>query len=235
MAQALVPAAPGLIPAHVGLLRIPVVQTHYEYMPRRRLPHEYPEGKWLFVTCDLHGSLPQARYPPANKLISGEAFVWMDRYPDGTRKGPMYLKVESVARTVISCLYRGVDLGHYDLGSWVLMANHMHVLLFPRIGPSKLLRAFKGTSAREADRILNRTGEPFWQGESYDHWVRNDMELARIRGYTENNPVKAGLVLRPEDYLWSSASAGMSPAVLLNAHNGPFGLCAGGTSARATR
>jgi len=40
---------------------------------------------------------------------------------------------------------------------------------------------------------LGRTGEPFWQKESYDHWVRNQAEFLRIKAYIENNPVKAGL------------------------------------------
>src|SRR4051794_28773542 len=61
---------------------------HYTVMlnSRRRLPHVYPEGKWLFPTWHLHGSLPQTRYPPPGKLSAGEAFVWMDRYLDTTRK-----------------------------------------------------------------------------------------------------------------------------------------------------
>ena len=181
------------------------------FVPRRRLPHQYPQGKWLFVTWHLHGSLPHAKYPPANKLSAGQSFVWMDRYLDTTRTGPMYLRQERIAKAVLECMRRGVELAHYDLGAWALMSNHVHVLLLPRIEPSRLLCSLKGASAREANRILSRTGEPFWQAESYDHWVRNDVELARITRYIENNPVKAGVVARPEDYPWSSASAGMSP------------------------
>ena len=49
-------------------------------------------------------------------------------------------------------------------------------------------------------------GQPFWQKESYDHWVRDSAELERIRHYIEQNPVKAGLVSRPQDYPWLSAS-----------------------------
>jgi len=41
---------------------------------------------------------------------------------------------------------------------------------------------------------------------SYDHTVRDDRESDRIKGYIENNPVKAGLVANAEDYLWSSAA-----------------------------
>ena len=49
---------------------------------RRRLPHCYPPGKWLFLTWHLHDSLPHALYPPGHKLSDGRAFVWMDRYLD---------------------------------------------------------------------------------------------------------------------------------------------------------
>jgi len=102
---------------------------------RRRLPHRYPPGKWLFLTWHLHGSLPQARYPPAHKLSAGRAFVWMDRYLDTTRDGPMYLHRQEVAQIVVESLKRGVELGHYDLRAYVVMANHVHVLLLPKVAP----------------------------------------------------------------------------------------------------
>lgn len=63
----------------------------------------------------------------------------------------------------------------------------------------------KGNTAREANRVLGRTGEPFWQKESYDHWVRDPAELERIRRYVEHNPVKAGLVREEGEFPWSSA------------------------------
>ena len=53
--------------------------------------------------------------------------------------------------------------------------------------------------------MLGRTGEAFWQKESYDHWVQNPSEFQKIRMYIEANPVKAGLVRHPQDYPWSSA------------------------------
>ena len=171
----------------------------------RRLPHHHPEGKWLFVTWHLHGSLPQARYPPRDKLSAGAAFVCMDRYLDTTRLGPMYLAQEPLAHIVVASLNRGTLLGHYELGAYAVMSNHVHMLLLPRISPSKLLQSLKGATAWEANRILGRTGETFWQAESYDHWVRDEKEWERIAAYIENDPVKAGLVTRAEDYRWSSA------------------------------
>jgi len=190
---------------------------------RRRLPHHYPEGQWLFLTWHLHGSLPQALYPPPDKISAGQAFVWIDRYLDTTRQGPMYIRQARIAQIVVDSLRRGVELGHYSLRAWVVMANHVHVLLLPKVAPSRLLQSLKGYTVREANRALGRTGEPFWQAESYDHWVRDQQELEKIVTYIECNPVKAGLVGRTQDYRWSSAAPGAETS-----------LGAAGTSACAT-
>jgi len=78
------------------------------------------------------------------------------------------------------------------------MANHGHVLLTPHMEIKKVTKAIKSYSARKANQILARTGEPFWQDESYDHWIRKDEEINRIIRYIEWNPVKACLVERIE-------------------------------------
>ena len=177
---------------------------------RRRLPHEYPPGKALFLTWHLHGSLPSSLYPPLGKRSSGEIFVWMDRYLDTTRLGPMFLKHEAVARCVVKAIQRGADeLGQYELDAYVVLSNHVHMLAQPRTAPNRFMKSLKGFTAREANRILGRTGQPFWQAESFDHWVRNSGEHARIQTYIEENPVKAGLVQCTEDYRWSSAYRGV--------------------------
>ena len=102
--------------------------------------------------------------------------------------------------------YGSQQLGYYDWDACVVMANHVHLLAWPKAPPPKLLRSLKSYTGREANKLLGRAGESFWQKESYDHWVRNDDELRRIRVYIEQNPVKAGLVTKAEDYPWSSAA-----------------------------
>jgi len=97
------------------------------------------------------------------------------------------------------------QLSYYDLHAFVVMANHVHLLVQPRISPSRFLQTVKGYTARAANRLLAREGQPFWQAESYDHWVRDERESYRIKAYIENNPVRAGLVVSAEDYPWSSA------------------------------
>src|SRR5580700_4323026 len=58
---------------------------------------------------------------------------------------------------------------------------------------------------RSANLILGRTGEAFWQDESFDHRVRDEAELDRIADYVEYNPVSAGLAANPHAWDWSSA------------------------------
>lgn len=129
----------------------------------------------------------------------------MDRVSDRARTGPLFLRQDAIANVVANSLLRGVELGHYELGAFVIMANHVHALLLPKIEVSKLMGSLKGFTARAANRLLGRTGTPFWQKESYDHWVRDETEWKRITRYIENNPVKAGLVSTAEAYRWSSA------------------------------
>lgn len=175
-------------------------------MPFRRLPHLYPEGRWIFLTWHLHGVTRPSDFPPPNKPLSGEAFVLMDRKLDAASSGAKFLIREEIAAIVVQALREGEELGYYALAAWVIMSNHVHVLLLPRVPVSRLMKSLKGYTARHANRLLGRTGTPFWQKESYDHWVRNDEEWNRIAAYIENNPVKAGLVSSPEKYKWSSAT-----------------------------
>jgi REP-associated tyrosine transposase len=176
----------------------------------RRLPHIVGEGEALFITWHLFGSLPSERYPPPRKMNSGEAFVWMDQYLD--QKSTGWLKKAEVAGVVEDAIR------DYDPHAYVIMPNHVHLLITPTIPLPKLMQAIKGRSAREANRLIGVSGKPFWQQESYDHLVRNPEEFRRIERYIENNPVKAGLAPTPEKYRWSSAWwRGLQPAATASA------------------
>ena len=173
---------------------------------QRRLPHWRPDGRPLFLTWRLHDSLPRHRFFPASSLSAGKAFVAMDRLLDQARTGPLYLARPEIASLVVEAILEGRDpLGHYDLHAFVVMANHVHLLITPAVPVPGLLQRLKGTTARRANQMLSLTGRAFWQEESFDRWVRDEREFQRIRAYIEENPVRAGLVTAPEDYPWSSA------------------------------
>ncbi len=169
---------------------------------RRRLPHVYPEGRWLFLTWCLHGALRTDEFAPPGKVSAREAFRLMDRRLDAARGAVLG---DKVAALVEEALKVGAEWGRYELGPFVIMPNHVHTLILPKMEVARLMQSLKGYTAREANRLLNRAGQPFWQKESYDHWVRDGDEFLRIAAYIERNPVRAGLAASPQAYRWSSA------------------------------
>jgi putative transposase len=147
----------------------------------RRLPHWDLVGEPLFVTFRLHGSLPAGRAFPPALLTDGSAFAVMDGFLDGADSGPRYLSMPEIADLVVACLRDGEQRFHrYELHSFVVMPNHVHMLVTPSVIAAKWLGPLKGFTAHEANRILGRTGT-FWQQESYDHVVRSDTGLERVR------------------------------------------------------
>jgi len=164
----------------------------------RRLPHWHPPDAEFFVTWRLYGSLP--------KGAPAMAFADRDRCLDRGSFGPLWMKDPRVADCVAQVLRSGAaERQLYELAAWVVMANHVHVLMRPLVPLHKALMNTKSASARAANLILKRTGEPFWQDESWDRWMRNDRERAGVIRYIEENPLSAGLVDAPEDWPWSSA------------------------------
>jgi REP element-mobilizing transposase RayT len=171
----------------------------------RRLPHWDPEDAAIFVTWRLHGSFP-APPPEWDRLPPGKRFVAEDDALANSSTGPHYLRIPAVAEVVANALkYRANTLHLYDLRAWVIMSNHVHMLIDPHAPIPRITGAIKSYSAKQANIILDRTGQSFWALESYDRWVRRPEEFEKIVRYIEYNPVKAGIVTKPEDYRWSSA------------------------------
>jgi REP element-mobilizing transposase RayT len=111
-----------------------------------------------------------------------------------------------IAVIVANAIRNGVTRGLYELNAWVVMPNHVHLLILPLVPVPTITRWLKGSTAHNANQILKRTGSPFWQAESYDHYVRDQREFIRITNYIESNPGAAGLVSSPELWPYSSAS-----------------------------
>jgi REP element-mobilizing transposase RayT len=167
------------------------------------------EATYLFVTWRLADSLPPFRRPQpcaGSPPSAGRAFLDLDREMDKAASGPIWLQDTRVARAVADALLYGETGRHfYKLRAWVVMPNHVHVLLRPETPLPVITRWLKGSTARQANLILGRTGKVFWQDESYDHRVRDEEELNRIVRYVEYNPVSAGLTASPCEWPWSSA------------------------------
>jgi REP element-mobilizing transposase RayT len=195
---------------------------------RGYLPHVKREGASFFVTFRLADSLPkevllQFEQENAERLRRLADFAKrgetindseeevkrvfhrkIERYLD-RGAGSCHLRRPEIADLVANAM-RHFHESRYLLHDWVVMPNHVHAIVWPM--PNHLLgdilKSWKQFSSRRAKRILVMGEEPFWQPESYDHWIRDEEEKARIARYIQNNPVTAGLCARPEDWRWSS-------------------------------
>ena len=122
----------------------------------------------------------------------------------------------------------------FELWAWVIMPEHVHLVLCPHEGVAMrqilwhlkkplsdrvlehVRRDCPGFLPRMADVQPNgRTSYRFWQrGGGYDRNLRSVKDTHEKIRYVHGNPVRRGLVLRPEDWPWSSASdwLGLRPA-----------------------
>ncbi len=211
----------------------PAVESALSYRPsyRRHLPHYQPAGAILFVTFRLAGSLPREKALSLmeevdywkgvleNPDITPERrqetldmlqrlFDKWDDALDAANHEPRWLRNPDVASLVTDSIrYRDGKL--YDLYTFCVMPNHVHLVFRPLKGEDGIpyslpfiLMGLKGYTGKKANVILGRKGI-FWQRESYDKVVRDEEALLRTIEYVLNNPVKAGLVRRWEDWPWS--------------------------------
>jgi REP element-mobilizing transposase RayT len=209
----------------------------YKFFYQRHLPHYQPEDATLFITFRLANSIPQVvigqlnaeaervdavlskianRHERAEQayLEQRKLFAKWDTALDAAQSGPTWLKDQRIAALLSESLHYP-DTREYELIVFCIMPNHGHLVCSPlkdihQVAQplQKIMHSLKGRSARKANLILARSGK-FWQHENYDHVVRNEAELKRIVRYVVNNPVKAGLVDKPEDWKWTYSKYGM--------------------------
>jgi REP element-mobilizing transposase RayT len=202
---------------------------------RGYLPHVKREGASYFVTFRLGDSLPKSvlfkiqreRAESRARLSAQESalqkngvaistgdelrkierdyFRKMEEYLD-KGFGECCLRRPDIAGMVSGAL-KFFEGERYLLKAWVVMPTHVHVVIWPMLNHilSAILRSWKTYTGREANKLLNRSGQSFWQPEAYDHWVRNEVEHERCCRYVITNPVKAGLCKSPAEWQWSSA------------------------------
>jgi len=196
------------------------------------LPHWRQQGATYFVTFRLADSMPQEKlqqwldereawlkanpepHAPEQRLEYHERFParfqqWLD-----ANYGSCVLEIPEV-KTIVENALRHFDGDRYRLGEFVVMPNHVHVLVTP-LGKhtlSEILHSWKSFTAKEivkveaASRRLNNSaiktrdasstaeaasrrleGSRVWQKESFDHIVRSPDQLDRIVQYIRDNP-----------------------------------------------
>lgn len=122
---------------------------------------------------------------------------------------------------------------HCSVHAYVLMTNHVHLLVTPAEAAS-LARFMRSLGQRYVQRFNRRHGRSgtLWEGRFRSGLVQSDRYLLACHRYIERNPVRAGMVATPADYPWSShrSNALGAPSRILSPH--PLYEALGATAAR---
>jgi len=105
----------------------------------------------------------------------------------------------------------------YELLAWCIMPNHVHVLIDPVESLAKIVQSWKSYTGRwalrkNAELGLGVPGGKLWMRDYWDRYIRDQQHFGQVVEYIHQNPVKAGLCSRPEDWHWSSARDRGAPA-----------------------
>jgi D-tyrosyl-tRNA(Tyr) deacylase len=178
---------------------------------KRRLPHWEQSGRTYFITFRLVDSVPQSQllqwhqerelwrrdHPGKlstalqaeyDRLFTDKFQSWLD-----AGYGECILKQPDIAAIVAAALAH-FDGERYHIEGYVIMPNHVHVLVSPldNWALEEITHFWKSFTAHQINHLLNRDGH-VWHHESFDHLVRNEETYRRFQEYIQQNPVKAGL------------------------------------------
>ena len=156
---------------------------------RGYLPHFDSPEIVQFITFNLADGLPAAvsRALRLRQLGVEDLDSELD-----TGRGACWLGRSEIASFVQDALL------HFDGDRFVIELRDDHTL-------GAIVRSWKSFTARKANEFLKRAGE-FWHADYFDRFMRNEEHLAATMEYVEQNPVKARLVSKAEDWAWSSAA-----------------------------
>jgi leucyl-tRNA synthetase/REP element-mobilizing transposase RayT len=178
---------------------------------RRNLPHWQQDGRSYFITYRLADSLPQekvaelqherdawlATHPEPrtadlqaeyHQLFSKKIENWLD-----AGSGSCALRAPELARIVADNFFH-FDGDRYSLEGFIVMPNHVHVLVHLEEGQElgKVLHSWKSFTSKKIQDQLGTAGQ-FWQDEYFDTLVRDPDHLGDLRQYIWDNPRRAGL------------------------------------------
>jgi REP element-mobilizing transposase RayT len=179
---------------------------------RGYLPHFDGREVPQFVSLHLFDSVPASVLARWRGELNASSFIKdrillrrrIEKYLD-QGYGQAFMKEHRIAAMIQNVLL-GFDSETYRLSAWVVMPNHIHMLAtrLENYTLADIMQSLKSITSHKANRTLKRHGQ-FWMPDYFDRYIRNAQHFATTVRYIENNPVKARLCKRPEDWPFSSA------------------------------
>jgi putative transposase len=162
---------------------------------------------------EAHGFQPCEKVPNKTRLSAASA---MDNLAERTffvttvtwERRPLF-RSERAARLFLETLFGYRDRGIFQLYEFVVMPDHVHLLLAPKPAIA-LERAMQFIKGGYSHLFMKETGSrmEIWEHSFTNHRIRDWDDFEKHRRYIHLNPVRAGFVELPQEYPYSSAHPG---------------------------
>ena len=156
-----------------------------------KLPHIDAFGYYQFLTFRTNDSVDAyvSKLLDNNDLKNSHKQYKVDEYLDNSQNGA-YLN--GIALEYIYDFIKMQNNVLYELISFVVMPNHVHIL-FKQMQPiAKTIKVLKAKSAKDINVLLKKSGK-FWASGYYDKVIRDEEHFTKVYNYIQNNAQKAGL------------------------------------------
>jgi REP element-mobilizing transposase RayT len=190
------------------------VERRKGWHTRGYVPHFDGEGLTQGVTIRLADAVPMeviSRWeaelqPYTPEDVKRELHRRIDQWLDAGH-GECLLRDPAAAKIMQDALLF-FDGERYEMLNWCIMPNHVHTLFNPLPGYdlAGIVHSWKSYTAKKINSALQRQGQ-FWMPDYFDRYIRDQAHFDRAMKYVDNNPVKAGLCEKPEDWPWCGAAA----------------------------
>lgn len=191
-------------------------ETKFGIHYRGYLPHFDFEGLYQNITYRLNDSLPKETL---EKILlnfendSGRRKAIEEKLDAGY--GSCVLRLPLIAKMIIEN-WQQFNQKKYDLIAYVVMPNHVHVVIkvFSNNSISNIVHSWKSYTSKRIKEILSKDSKNTedlefidkigWQEDYWDRYIRDEIHYFNAVEYIHNNPVKAGLCENPTDWKFSS-------------------------------
>src|ERR1700678_1917721 len=182
-------------------------RPHRGWHERGYLPHFDAGAIVQTVTFRLADSLPREFYEKAAAVASNgteRSFLLEKGIDQGL--GNCILS-DPINAEIMRQVLEHLDGEQYLLLAWVIMPNHVHAMIeqAPGYPLTNVVQSWKSVSAHAINKARGKGGR-IWSPDYFDRFVRDEVHYINAIYYIENNPVKARLVQKPEDWLYSSVA-----------------------------
>lgn len=185
-------------------------KRHKGWHSRGYLPHFDADNVTQFITFRLADSLAPLLINRLKFQLDSHQISEIDYHreiekPLDQGHGSTYLKRDDTASIIEENLLR-FDGVRYLLFHWVIMSNHLHLLLKPLAGHtlSSIMHSMKSYTSNRINEVLGCRGR-LWSVEYFDRYIRNAEHYERAVKYIHQNPVKAGLCKTAADWKFGCA------------------------------